>query len=105
MRKLAHIGIPVKEKRPNSEYLEVTKLYLTDPAKSKNKVEFLCFQPGCPMPKICQEMTHIAYEVDSLEEELKGAEVIIEPFNPFPNVKCAFIVEEGMPIELMEVSK
>ena len=47
--------------------------------------------------------THTADQLKPIEAELKGAEVLIPPFEPFPNLKAAFIIEDGgVPIELMQ---
>ncbi len=105
MRTLAHIGIPVKEKPAKATYLADAKLYITDPADSKNNIEFLFFEPECQMPEIVKTSTHIAYCVEDIDAELKDAEIIIPPFEPLPNVKAAFIIEDGLPIELMQISK
>ena len=104
MRTLAHIGIPVKQKPAKATYLAEAKLYITDPADSKNNIEFLFFEPECAMPDIVKTSTHIAYCVDDIAAELKNAEVLIPPFDPLPNVKAAFILEDGIPIELMQLS-
>ena len=102
MRTLAHIGIQVKQKPAKSLYLEGSRLYITDPAKTKNNIEFLYFEPECPMPEIVKESTNIAYMVDDIKAELEGAKVLIPPFEPLPNVVAAFIEEDGIPIELMQ---
>ena len=102
MRKLNHIGIPTNQVMPNENYMEGAKLYVTDFAESPNKIEWLRFEEGSPMPELLQTTAHLAYEVDDLEAELKGAEVILEPFQPNPDLTIAFVVEEGAPIELMK---
>ena len=102
MRTLAHIGIPKNAKPENGIYLADAKLYLTDPADSKNNIEFLYFEKECEMPEIVKNSTHIAYMVDDIDAELKGAEILIPPFLPLPTVKAAFILEDGIPIELMQ---
>ena len=40
--------------------------------------------------------------VDDIDAEIKGAEVLIPPFMPLPTVKAAFVLEDGIPIELMQ---
>ncbi len=102
MRTLAHIGIPVKEKPAKATYLPEAKLYITDPADTKNNLEFLFFEAECQMPDIVKTSTHIAYMVDDIEAEINGAKVLIPPFEPLPKVKAAFIEEDGIPIELMQ---
>ena len=100
MRKINHFGIPTLEKQANEIYLEGMKLYVTDFAKSENKIEFLRFEPDSWLPDIIQQVAHIAYEVSDLEKELEGANVIVEPIVG-DDMTMAFIVEEGIPIELM----
>lgn len=104
MRTLAHIGIPTDKKFDKATYLADAKLYISNPDDSKNKIEFLYFEEGSPMPEILQKKTHIAYIVDDIDAEMQGAEVLMEPFMPLPNVKAAFIIEDGgVPIELMQM--
>lgn len=104
MRKLAHIGIPWKERFENETYLEGAKLYVGDPSKDKNMVEKLYFEEGSPMPQLLKDCAHIAYYVDDIEAELDGAEVLMPPFKPFDNITAAFIIENGIPVELMQLS-
>ncbi|PWM32949.1 MAG: hypothetical protein DBX55_00420 [Verrucomicrobia bacterium] len=105
MRKLAHIGIPVKEKPSKGTYLSEAKLYITSPEDSKNNIEFLFFEEECQMPDIVKTNTHVAYFVDDLDAELDGAQVLIPPFEPMPGVRCAFILEDScVPVELMQQS-
>ena len=103
MRKLAHIGIPTDKKPAKASHLAEAKLFVTDPADTKNNIEFLYFEEGSPMPEILKKATHIAYVVDDIEAELEGAEILMPPFEPFPNLKAAFIIEDGgVPVERMQ---
>ena len=104
MRKLHHVGIPTQEKHENETYLQDGKLYITDAAASPNKIEWLRFEPGSPMPQMLQTLPHIAYEVDDLEAEMRGKEVLMPPFSPLAGITVAFVIEEGAPIELMKMS-
>ncbi len=104
MRTLAHIGIPQNKIPAKATYLKDAKLYITAPEDSKNNIEFLFFEPDCQMPELIKNSTHIAYFVDDIDAELKDAEILVEPFMPLPNVKAAFIKEDGdVPIELMQL--
>ena len=102
MRKLNHFGVPTSIKQEGETYAADMKLYLTDFTKSENKIEFLRFEEGSPMPELLQNVPHIAYEVPSIADAMKDKEVLIEPFAVNDDLTCAFIVEEGIPIELME---
>jgi hypothetical protein len=101
MRKINHFGIPTLEKQKGEAYVEGMKVYLTDFTVSPNLIEFLRFEEGSWLPEIIQKVPHIAYEVPDMEEALKGAEVIVEPCRGGEHHSIAFIVEEGIPIELM----
>lgn len=68
-------------------------------------IEFLRFEEGSWMPELIQKTAHIAYEVDNLEEELKGAKVLVEPMPGGENLTIAFIEEEGIALELMYFEK
>ena len=102
MRKINHFGVPTSVKQEGENYAEAMKLYLTDFTQSPNKIEFLRFEEGSPMPELLQKVPHIAYEVPSIAEAMEGKEVLLEPFVVSDELTCAFIVEEGIPIELME---
>ena len=89
MRTVNHFGIPTTIAQPGECYAEGLKVWLTDFTKSKNRIEFLRFEPETWMPELIQNVAHIAYEVPDLEAELKGDKFI------------AFVEEEGIPVELM----
>ena len=100
MRKVNHFGIPTTIAQPGECYAEGLKVWLTDFTKSKNRIEFLRFEPETWMPELIQNVAHIAYEVPDLEAELKGAHVIVEPMDCGAKF-IAFVEEEGIPVELM----
>ena len=100
--KFDHIGIPTTDEHNWSAYLADGKLHVTDYSQDKFRVEWLKFEEGSPMPKELQEKAHIAYEVDDLDAELAGNEILIAPFEPMPGVRCAFIMYHGLPVELVQ---
>ncbi|MFI3264471.1 MAG: hypothetical protein SNG38_04105 [Rikenellaceae bacterium] len=103
MRTLHHIGIPVKEVKEGSVYNEGLSVWLTDIDASPNRIEFLKFEEGSCMPAVVQELAHIAYTVPSMEEELKGKNVIFGPVVCDEHLTIAFIEEEGISLEIMEI--
>lgn len=64
------------------------------------RLNFYVLKRGCPFPELVQTMPHIAYEVESMDEELKDAKLIYGPFIPVPGMTVAFIEEEGIPVKL-----
>ena len=103
MRELNHVGIITTEIKEGATYNEGLKVWLTDYSKSPNKIEFLKFEEGSCMPELVQKQTHIAYTVPNLEEALKGCHVIFGPAVCNEHLTIAFIEEEGISIELMEI--
>ncbi len=103
MRTLNHIGIVTTEKVEGAVYNEGLKVWLTDYSKSPNRIEFLKFEEGSCLPELVQKQGHIAYVVPSLEEELKDKKVIFGPAVCDEHLTIAFIEEEGIAIEIMEI--
>lgn len=66
------------------------------------KVEWLRFEPGCPLPEMIKKIPHVAYEVDDISEAIKGKEILVAPHSPFTGVVVAFIEDNGAPVEFME---
>ncbi len=103
MRELNHIGIITTEQKEGAVLNEGLSVWLTDYSKSPNKIEFLKFEEGSCMPELVQKQTHIAYTVPDLEEALQGCKVIFGPAVCNEHLTIAFIEEEGISIELMEI--
>lgn len=104
MRMLSHFGVPVDYKPEGAMYNEGLNIWLTDYSKSANKIEFLYLESGVsPLPEKVLKTAHIAYEVPSLEEALKGQKIIFGPAPCDAHLTIAFIEEEGIAIELMEI--
>lgn len=103
MRTFNHVGIITTEKKEGAVFNEGMRVWLTDHSKSPNKIEYLKFEEGSYMPQLVQENGHIAYTVPSMEEALKGAKVLFGPEALDEHLTIAFIEEEGLAIELMEM--
>ena len=68
-------------------------------------IQWQRYWDGAPYPELVKTVPHVAFEVDNLENELKGQKVIIEPNSPSKGLKVAFIEVNGAPVELMEYAK
>ena len=97
MRTFNHVGIVTTESKEGAVYNEGLSVWLTDYSKSPNRIEFLKFEKGSCLPELVQTNGHIAYTVPCLEKELEGKKVIFE------HLTIAFIEEEGIAIEIMEL--
>jgi len=68
-------------------------------------VEWMRFEPDCPLPELVKTVPHVAFEVDDLEAAIAGHEILIEPNSPSEGVRVAFIVHDGAPIEFLEFAQ
>ena len=101
--KYHHIGIPTDKPRENEFYLEEFKMYVSGYEDSPYGIEWMRFDSDCPLPELVKTIPHIAFEVENLIEAIKGKEVLIDPNSPSEGVLVAFIIEDGAPVELLEI--
>jgi len=98
-----HVGVPTQLKRPGEVYMEGMKLFIVDPSTNPYSVEWLRFEPGSPMPMELQTMNHVAYKVDDIAAAVQGKKVLVPPTQVAPELTIAFILEDKLPIEFMQV--
>ena len=98
-----HIGIPTEQRREGETYLPEFKTYVSGYETSPYGIEWMRFEPGSPIPQLVRTVPHVAFEVDDLEEALRGKEILIEPNSPSEGVRVAFIVSDGAPVEFLEI--
>lgn len=103
MRRYHHIGIPSDVVRDREIHLEEYGLHVSGLEESSYRVEWMRFDADSPLPELVKTTPHVAFEVDDLEVELQNREILIEPNSPSPGVRVAFVVDNGAPIELMEI--
>lgn len=99
-----HIGIPTNEPKAGEVYSAASKLFITSMDDHPYRVEWLRFEPGCPMPQLLQDVPHVAFEVDDLQKAIEEKDVLIQPKTLANGLRIAFIVEGGAPVEFIEKS-
>ena len=77
-------------------------MYVSGFETSPFGVEWMRFEPDSPVSELVRTVPHLAFEVDDLEEAIKGLELIGEPSSPMRGVTVAMILHNGMPIEIIE---
>lgn len=100
--KYHHLGIPTDQSRPGEVYLPEFKVFVVGYETSAFGVEWMRFESESPIPRLVQEVPHVAFEVDNLDAALEGQDILIPPNSPSEGVRVAFIVENGAPIEFLE---
>ena len=63
------------------------------------------FEKDSPISEIVKTVPHIAFEVDDLEKEITGKELLGEISSPSDGTRVAFIIDNGAPVELIEFNK
>ena len=97
-----HIGIPTGRDLPAKDYIPAFKMYASGYRESPYGIEWLKFDPDCPMPELVKNVPHIAFVVGDVREAIKGKDVLIEPNSPSRGVTVAFIVDNGAPVEFLQ---
>ncbi|MCL1921501.1 MAG: hypothetical protein FWG50_10595 [Kiritimatiellaeota bacterium] len=103
--KFHHFGVPLAAKRDDMNFGSELKVWFTDPFASPHKIEFLWFEPECPLAASVQNGPHVAYEVENIEEAVMGKSVLFPVTELVPGFKIAFIYDGGIPVELMQLAK
>lgn len=100
-----HIGIPTDTPRDGERYLAEFKMYTQGYMDSPYGVEWLRFEPDCPLPELVKTVPHVAFIVDDLGAAITGKEILIEPNSPIEGMTVAFITDNGAPVEFMQFDR
>jgi hypothetical protein len=100
-----HLGIPTKEKHEGEIYLEKFKVYVSGYDTSPYRIEWMRYEEDSPVNELVKTVPHIAFEVDDLDEVVKGKEILIPPNSPSEGVMVAFIIDSGAPVEFIQIKK
>jgi hypothetical protein len=97
-----HTGIPTQQRMDDERYLPQFKMYVSGFPDSPYGVEWMRFEADSPIPELVKTVPHVAFEVDDIDEALKGKKVLSAPGSPSAGVRAAMIIDNGCPIELIE---
>lgn len=101
--KYHHLGIPTTVKRQGETYLPDFKVYTSGYETSPYKIEWMRYEKDSPVLEIVKTIPHVAFEVDDLQQALIGKHILIEPNSPSDGVLVAFIIDDGAPVELIQI--
>ena len=77
-----HIGIPTDRPLPPADHSEKYKMTASGYFEGSYGVEWMRFDPDCPLPDLVKTVPHVAFVVDDLQAAIAGKEVIIAPNSP-----------------------
>lgn len=101
--KFEHIGLITDEKKEGEDWVESTRVWVTNPKEHPFHVEWLRYEPDSPVTGPVREKSHVAYSVDNLDEAAIDLKVLLEPFEVGGFVRVGFYeYRDGTVVELME---
>jgi hypothetical protein len=101
-----HIGLITDEKKEGEDWVEDTRVWVTNPKEHPFHVEWLRYEPDSPVKNAVRYKSHVAYSVDNLDKASKGLKVLIEPFEVGGFVRVGFYeYKDGTVVELMQYLK
>lgn len=101
--KYHHLGIPTQTPRAGEVYLPDYKCWHCGYENSEFGIEWMRYEDDCPLPEIVKTVPHVAFEVDDINEAIKGRNVIIAPNSPSEGNIVAFVEIDGAPVEFIEI--
>ncbi|KRM07108.1 hypothetical protein FC89_GL000424 [Liquorilactobacillus ghanensis DSM 18630] len=101
-----HIGKPVPlseiESNPQTRYAKIYDMYTLDvPNKFSLPVQMHAFGKDCSLDLRIQTESHVAFTCENIEKALIDQEIIMPLYEPFKGYKCAMILVNQQPIELI----
>ena len=102
-----HLGIPTTTPRPGERYLERFGVHVCGFETSPYGIEWMRYEEGSPIHELIRTVPHLCFEVDNLEKELEGKELLGGDgiSEPSEGTRCAMIVHNGAPVELIQFGK
>ncbi|MBU1097981.1 MAG: VOC family protein [Bacteroidetes bacterium] len=85
-------------------YIKKYGMYVSGFSSSPFGIEWMRFDKNSPISDLVKTVPHIAFEVDDLQEAIKGLELIDEISSPAEGIKVAMFQHNGAPVELIEFS-
>lgn len=101
MRTFNHIGLPTTEPQPGELFVPETRVWVTRPNDHPLRIEHLRYEPDSPVTGPLRNQPHIAFQVDDLEREIEGEEILLAPFEAVPGLHVTFILKDGAVWEFM----
>jgi hypothetical protein len=100
-----HLGIPTDRPLPEADYMADYKMHASGYEQSPYGIEWMKFDPDCPLPELVRTVPHVAFVVEDLQAEIAGKDILIPPNSPSDGLTVAFIVDNGAPVEFLQFDR
>ena len=98
-----HIGMVTTEKKSNENWVEATRVWVTNPKEHPFSIEWLRYAEDSPVTGPLREQAHVSYRVENLDKAAEGMKVLLEPFEVGGFIRVGFYqTEDDAVVELME---
>jgi len=100
-----HVGITTTVPRPDEDWVEQSRVWVTNPRNHPEHIEFLRYEADTTVPLAVRTNPHIAFRVDALELHMTGQEILIPPFMASDFVEVMFVRKYNTIFEYMHYLK
>jgi hypothetical protein len=100
-----HVGITTTIAQPNENWVEQSRVWVTNPHDHPEHIEFLRYAEGTTVPDVIIKNPHVAYRVDDIASNIKGQEILIPPFIVGDFLEVVFIRRHNIVFEYMRYLK
>lgn len=98
-----HIGLITEEEKEGEDWVETTRVWVTNPKEHPFHIEWLRYEPDSPIKGPVRGKPHVAYRVDDIEAAAKELKVLLKPFEVGGFVRVGFYeTKDGAVVELMQ---
>jgi hypothetical protein len=97
-----HVGVTTTEPKPDENWVEQSRCWVTSPRNHPEHIEFLRYAADSEVPEAVRANPHVAYRVDSIDALVGGLEILIPPFVVGDFVRVVFVRKHGMVFEYMQ---
>lgn len=100
-----HVGITTTIKQPDENWVEQSRVWVTNPHRHPEHIEFLRYEPDSMVPDAIKANPHIAFRVEALAPHIQGLEIVISPFVVGDFLEVVFVRKYGTLFEYMHYLK
>lgn len=100
-----HVGITTTVPQLDENWVEQSRVWVTNPRNHPEHIEFLRYAEGTTVPDIVRNNPHIAFRVAALAPHIEGQEILIPPFIVGDFLEVVFIRKHNTVFEYMHYLK
>jgi hypothetical protein len=100
-----HVGITTTVPQPDENWVEQSRVWVTNPRNHPEHIEFLRYERDTTVPEVVRTNPHIAYRVAALEPHIVGQDILIPPFVVGDFLEVVFVWKYNTVFEYMHYLK